>query len=243
MINPAAAQLLMASVIAGIVGISGFLMAPIIIEKTITVRIEPPHGTVVTGDTFTITVIVDASTPVNVFKGLIRFDDKKLAVKSIDYNTSIADLWAEEPWYSNGEGTINFIGGTTKTGGFTGEGSLVVITFNTKAPGEAAIHMEEMQILAHDGLGTNIPVTIPIDAVFAINAEQLQRETKLESPISGPTMMVVSALPDTDLNNDGKQTLADTSIFMADLVTQNLRSDFNEDKAINLKDLSILTQQ
>lgn len=232
----------MASVIAGILGISGFLMAPLVVEKAISVRIEPQQGTVIEGDTFTIKIVVDSNTPINVFKGLLRFDDQKLAVESIDYNTSIADLWAEEPWYSNGDGTLNFIGGTTQSGGFTGEGSLVTVTFKAKATGEASIYMEEMQILAHDGLGTNLPITVPIDAVFAISTEQLELETKLATSVPGPILTVVSAAPDTDLNDDGKQSLADTSIFMSDLVTKNPRSDFNQDGAVNLKDLSILTQ-
>jgi Cohesin domain len=242
MFNPAAAQLLMASVIAGILGVSGFLMAPLIIEKIITVSIEPEQGTVVQGEAFTIKIIIDSNTPINVYKGLLRFDDTKLEVTSISYNTSIADLWAEEPWYSNGDGTVNFIGGTTKSGGFTGVGSLVTITFTTKSTGEASIYMEDIQILAHDGLGTTIPITVPIDAVFAISAEQLEAETKLETSIKGPTVTVIPAPPDTDLNDDGKQSLADTSIFMSDLVTQNRRSDFNQDNVVNLKDLSILTQ-
>lgn len=242
MFNLPTAQLMLASIIAGILGVSGFLMTPLVFEKMIDVRIEPPQGTVITGETFTIEIVVDSTIPVNVFKGLLRFDDEKLAVRSIDYNTSIADLWAEEPWYSNGAGTVNFTGGTTKNGGFTGAGSLVTITFITKATGEASIYIEEMQILAHDGLGTSIPVTVPIDAIFAISKEQLELETRLETSVPGPTVTVVSAPPKTDLNDDGKQTLADTSIFMADLVKQNLRSDFNQDGAVNLKDLSILTR-
>jgi hypothetical protein len=242
MFNLPAAQLLIASLVAGILGVSGFLMTPLVVEKVIAVSIEPSQGTVTAGETFTIKIVVDSDTPVNVFKGLLRFDDTKLAVSSIDYNTSIADLWAEEPWYSNGAGTINFTGGTTRTGGFTGTGSLVTVTFTTIATGEAAIYMEEVQILAHDGLGTAIPITFPIDAIFAISKAQLESETRLETSVPGPTLMVVSALPDTDLNDDGRQTIADTSIFMADLIKQNLRSDFNQDGAVNLKDLSILTK-
>lgn len=242
MFNLPAAHFLMASIIAGILGVSGFLMTPLIIEKAISVRIEPEQGTVLAGETFTIKIVVDTSTPVNVFKGLLRFDDEKLEVESIDYNTSIADLWAEEPWYSNGAGTVNFTGGTTKSGGFTGTGSIVTVTFSTIATGEASIYIEEIQILAHDGLGTSVPVTVPIDAIFAISKEQLESETRLETGIPGPTLTVIPAPPQTDLNNDGKQSLADTSIFMTDLLKQNLRSDFNQDGVVNLKDLSIFTQ-
>jgi hypothetical protein len=242
MFNLPAVQVLTASLVAGIVGLSGFLMTPIIVEKMTTVSIEPQQGTAVMGETFTIEVIVDSYSPVNVFKGLLRFDSARLQVSSIDYNTSIADLWAEEPWYSNGDGTISFIGGTTKLGGFKGNGTLLTVTFITKFTGEASINIEDVYILAHDGLGTSLPVSVPIDAVFAISPEQIQSETKLSVNVPGTTVTVLSVVPDTDLNDDGRQTVTDTSIFMTDIVTQNLRSDFNQDRVVNLKDLSILTQ-
>ena len=43
-----------------------------------------------------------------------------------------------------------------------------------------------------------------------------------------------------DLNDDGAQTIADVSIFMRHLATQNFRSDFNNDGVVNLVDASIL---
>lgn len=240
MFNVPALPLLTASIIAGLIGISSFLLGPTIIGPAANVRIEPTSGLAVVGETFVIQVVVTASVPVNVFKGLLVFDTERLEVDSIDYNTSIADLWAEEPWYSNGEGTINFIGGTTKSGGFIGEGTLITITFRTKQNGEAHVAMEEMRILQHDGLGTEIGVEKPIDSIFAISTDSLKDETVFETTLNGPTVSVVNETPKTDLNGDGAQTLADTSIFMTDLVTQNNRSDFNEDGTVNLKDLSIL---
>jgi hypothetical protein len=243
MFNLPIAQVLMASIIAGILGISGFLMTPLVVEKLISVSIEPELGTVIVGEPFTIHVVVDSPTPVNVFKGLVRFDASKLEVRTIDYNTSIANLWAEEPWFSNGDGTIAFTGGTTVPGGFIGEGALLSVTFMSKEPGEASINIEDVQILAHDGLGTVVPLSVPIDAIFAISTQQLEAETRLATDVVGPIVTVVSAPPDTDLNDDGKQSLADTSIFMTDLVTQNPRSDFNQDGSVSIKDLSILTER
>jgi hypothetical protein len=58
--------------------------------------------------------------------------------------------------------------------------------------------------------------------------------------LKGPTVSVLPTVPQTDLNNDGEQTIADVSIFMTDLITQNDRSDFNQDGTVDLKDLSIL---
>lgn len=243
MFNIPAVHLLTASIIAGLIGISTFILGPAVIGPAATVRIEPQHGLTVMGDTFTVALIVEANVPVNVFKGLVTFDDEKLEVASIDYNTSIADLWAEEPWYSNGDGTLNFTGGTTRDGGFIGEGSLVTITFHTKATGDAHIALTDMRILRHDGLGSDVTVTKPLDSIFAIESETQKTETVFENSVSGPTVSVIPSVPDTDLNDDGKQTVADVSIFMADYATKNLRSDFNQDAKVDLRDLSIITQQ
>jgi hypothetical protein len=242
MFNLPAAQFLLASIIAGIIGISGYFLGTVIISAPVSVLLEPTSGTRVVGETFVTTLSVESSTPVNVFKGLLVFDPEKLTVESIDYNTSVADLWAEEPWYSNGAGTINFTGGTTARGGFIGEGTLITITFTAKNPGEAVVKLADMRVLQHDGLGTEAPLTTPIEAIFAVQTETLAKETLFNATLEGPTVTVLPEYTNRDLNRDGKQTMADVSIFMSDLLSKNLRSDLNGDGTVNLEDLSILTQ-
>lgn len=242
MFNLPTFQLVLAGIIAGIIGISGFLFGTTIISAPVSITLEPTSGTRIVGETFVTTLKIKSTTPVNVFKGLLVFDESKLTVTSIDYNTSIADLWAEEPWYSNGDGTINFTGGTTARGGFVGEGILITITFTAKNPGEAMVALEDMRVLRHDGFGTEAPLSAPIDAVFAVEEAQLEKETLFNGPLEGPKVTVIPEAPDRDLNDDGKQSMADVSIFMSDLVSKNLRSDLNGDGAVNLEDLSILTQ-
>lgn len=243
MFNIPAAHFLTAALIASIFGLSGFMLSPLVVTKNTEVRIEPKTGLVVKGEPFTVSILVNAGEPTNVFKGLLTFDPAVLSVEAITYNTSIADLWAEEPWYSNGNGTIGFIGGSTKEGGFVGEGSLLTITFTTKAVGNTAVAMKEMVILKHDGLGTEVPLFAPIDALFAVSDEVLARETILTTSVPGPQLQIVNNLPDIDLNDDGVQSMADVSIFMVDVLAKNVRSDFNADGAVDLKDLSILTKQ
>ena len=240
MLNFPLVQLLAATAIAAVIGMGGFLISSNPTSEA-DVRIEPTHGLVKIGDTFAIHVIVTARTPVNVFRGVLRFDANALEVASIDYNTSIANLWAEEPWYSNGDGTISFTGGTAQSGGFLGEGSLITITFNTKSIGETSIGIDEMRIMKYDGLGTEITVEKPIDTIFAVEENALKEQTILNTAIPGPVVTIVNKEENTDLNHDGKQTIADVSIFMTDYIKQNLRSDFNQDGKVNLKDLSILT--
>lgn len=233
-------RLLIASVVAAILGYSSISMLPAQVSPVADMRLEPLNGTTKVGETFTVNVVVSSAVPVNVFKGSIIFDSNVLYIETIDYNTSIADLWAELPWYSNGDGTMNFIGGTTKEGGFTGEGTLVSIKFRAKSIGVAHVSMNEVRILKHDGLGSDAQVKESIDAIFAVEDELLENETIVQKTAIGPTLTVLPQAPSTDLNGDGKQTILDVSIFMSDMATGNMKSDFNLDGKVNLVDLSIL---
>lgn len=99
-----------------------------------------------TDNTVTFDLVVTADTSVNAFGGTLIFDESILAVEKIDYNTSIADLGAKAPWMK-GSGTISFGGGTTKPGGFVGQGTLLTITFMARTPGKAAVSVQDIQIL------------------------------------------------------------------------------------------------
>lgn len=220
--------------------VASLFVLPIAVTHQADIRIEPSVGKVAVGDTFAVQIVVSADVPVNVFAGEIRFDPKTLQVESIDYNTSIADLWAELPWYENGEGTINFAGGTTKQGGFQSSGTLISITFRSVGTGVTALRLADGRILAHDGLGSEVAFGKPLEAVFEVEKEILERET-ISTPAPRATVIAVSAQPpSTDLNGDGKQTIADVSMFMLQMLGDDLRYDFNQDGRVNTADLSIL---
>lgn len=243
MFNIPISQLLTASLFVAVAGISSLIIAPNIMKGPADMFITPTGGTVLVGETFEIQINVRSKTPVNVFQGQLEFNSEVLSIKTIDYNTSIADLWAEEPWFSNGDGALAFIGGTTRPGGFTGEGELISIIFTAEKIGEGSISMSEARILQHNGLGTEVELNEPIDALFAVTKETITKQSVIEKSVDGPKVQIVEKFPSTDLNNDGKQTIVDISIFMADLATQNLKSDFNKDGSVNLIDLSIIINQ
>lgn len=222
--------------LTGAVGLVAAIGALLLTESTTTdMYLETDKQVELVGDQFTVDVMVMSQIPVNVFAGVIEFDPDLLQVASIDYNTSIADLWAEKPWYENGAGTINFAGGSTQSGGFRGTGNLIRITFETKREGNAKLTLHEPRILIHDGLGTDSTLPTSIDTIVSIGTPNLivQSNTKTVAPIT-----VRDAPPSTDLNGDGAQTLADVSIFMLHMSTQNLRSDFNQDGTVGIADLS-----
>lgn len=233
-------KLLIAGVILSLLGIG---LTPSPQEKSVShITFETSDTTVTLGSTFTIDMVLSSSEPINVFKGTLRFDPNILAVSSIDYNTSLADLWAEEPWYSNGNGTLGFIGGTTRPGGFVGSESILRVTFTGISSGESVLSMEEIRVLRHDGLGTDVMAGKPIDTLFTVSPDVPHTEIIAQSDKSKEKeVFVVPTKEYTDLNGDGKQTISDTSIFMIHFATQNLRSDFNADGVVDIKDMSIFT--
>lgn len=232
---------LVAGAILGLLGISLF---PGLNKSTAGITIAPSINTPVLNEIFSVDILLAADEPVNVFTGILVFDSTQILIESIEYHTSVADLWAEEPWYSNGAGTLTFTGGSTNPGGFTGTEKILTVFFKPIQTGECVLSMKNVRILKHDGLGTDAQVSIPLDTLLIVSENTSPFVTEYESTtISAPNLFIVTEEVDTDLNRDGEQTIADTSIFMTHLFTQDLRSDFNQDGTVNVQDLSILNSR
>lgn len=226
--------------VAATAGVATVLFSSLLFNHQADMRLQPNSGTLVVDETLVVQVVVEAATPVNVFKGLLTFDPARLVIERIDYNTSIADLWAERPWYSNGAGTLNFIGGTTKPGGFTGTDTLITVTFRARQPGDAKITFADVRILKHDGLGSDANVATPIDSLFTVETVTPEDMTVLNKPTTIESVVVLPEAINTDLNGDGKLSFTDQSIFMVHLASQNPRSDFNKNGSVGIDDLSIM---
>ena len=191
------------------------------------------------GETITVTLSVESNTPVNVFSGVLNFDSTKLSVSEISYNESAADLWAEKPWYENGKGTLHFIGGTTKTGGFTGSSPLITITFYLEEPGVSHLTLTDSRMLRHDGIGTDEVLGTSLDTIVSVSSAQ--EGIRLKE--TGDSTVISSVVGKSfDLSSDGKQSLADVSVLLGDLITKDKRSDLNNDGKVSLADLSILLE-
>ncbi len=235
MFNITLNRLLIASAVFSLFGLG------LISESNSNIYIKTNSDTVIISETITIDIMVKSDVPTNVFKGMLMFDPTTLSIKTIDYNTSVADLWAEEPWYNNGAGTLSFTGGTTRIGGFTGDDRLLKVTFQPLNTGKTTLAMRDIRILRHDGLGSDVAIQTPIDTIFNITPNNITPTTILQKEIGNNSIVqILAEAPNFDLNADGKKSIADTSIFMIHFATQNLRSDFNQDGIVNLKDFSIL---
>lgn len=228
-------RLLGASVVAAFIGLGSYFIH--VSNPEATISVQPTTATASVGGEIKVHVVVESSTPVNAFAGELHFDPTQLAVSRIDYNNSIADLWAEKPWYENGAGTINFAGGSTQPGGFVGSGILITVAFTTKSAGVSAVEISKAQILRHDGLGSDIPLNEPVDALFTITPDAAP---VIEITSDRTQVVVASEGVNLDLNNDGRVSLGDVSVFLQYLVTGDLRGDLNGDGRVSLTDMSIL---
>ena len=226
---------LMGSAILAVTTMVGYEILPKLSEPVAQIRLEPAIASAELDQLLEVRIIVDSSVPVNVFGGELHFNKDVLAVDGISYNTSIADLWAIRPWYSNGDGTLNFGGGTTKRGGFTGSDVLLTVTFKTIGSGVGTVSMDNIQIHLNDGLGTKAAIGEPIDALLTVAPPQ-----QTSDPHTRLLYAVSTKLPSTDLNNDGAQGIADLEYLMLNATTQNKRADLNADGHVDTKDLSIL---
>jgi hypothetical protein len=231
---------LTATAFVALVSIFGFFTLPGGQTAGADMRIEPNKKTVILDEIFEVEVVVESSTPVNVFAGELHYDPRVFAVTAIDYNISVADLWTELPWYSNGEGVLTFGGGTTQKGGFLGVDTLFKVTFQTLQEGEGIVSVHEPRILRHDGFGADAQLAEPVDAVFFVTNEQSnQANLAPKTDISG-RYVVTKTTPSTDLNRDGRQTISDVSILLLNITGDDVRYDFNLDGEVDIKDLNIL---
>ncbi len=122
-----------------------------------TLYFSPQSGSYTVGSSLVVNIYVSSSDQVmNAASGLISFPKDKLEITSISKNSSIFNLWVQEPSFSNSAGTVNFEG-IVLNPGFTGtNGKILSITFIIKAADTASITFSSGSVLANDGKGTNI---------------------------------------------------------------------------------------
>lgn len=119
-------------------------------------RLTPSTGVYQAGATFSAQVqVVTGGDPVNAAEGTLKFNSNELSVISVSRNSSIFNLWVEEPTFSNSAGTISFSGGVPS--GYSGSvGNVLTVTFRAKNAGSPRVSFTNGSVLANDGRGTNI---------------------------------------------------------------------------------------
>ncbi|MBI2049063.1 MAG: hypothetical protein HYT29_01325 [Parcubacteria group bacterium] len=149
-----------------------------------TLYFAPESGEFRTGQDFSVEFKADSEGQAfNAAQATIQFSKDTLHVKAVDYSpaSSIFNFWLENPEFSNTDGKITFIGGTTN--GVSGKSiPILKMIFTAKGAGEASLLLSDAAITASDGSGTNILETMR-PAVFKIVPETIAPRPSLPAPV------------------------------------------------------------
>lgn len=162
-----------------------------------TLSVFPSSGTHTVGDTFSITV--SASSPgqaLNAIDGILSFQTDRLEALSVFKEGSILNLWAQEPIFSNTNGTVVF-SGIVLNPGFTGfAGKVVKVNFRVKKSGNAAVVFSSGSVLANDGMGTSILTGLSSAQFTLLDGKEVKKSEPI-SPVSPPVTKSKTGVPMT----------------------------------------------
>lgn len=118
--------------------------------------LSPSSGQYKVGDTIKVRIVLSSSSQsANAVSSNLSFSKNLLTLTSVSKTDSLVSLWAQEPTYSNANGTANMEG--VILSGYSGSnGTIITLFFKAKATGSADVEFTSSSVLANDGLGTNI---------------------------------------------------------------------------------------
>ncbi len=166
-------------ILVGLVAASALLATPAFSASGGSFYLSPSTGTEFLNSKFT--VAIDLSTggqSINAGQASLTYDKSLLKVLSISKG-SVFSLWTEEPTFSAGAGTIDFGGGVPRPGYSGNGGTVCVITFQAIKLGTAAVNFTSGDLLANDGLGTNI--------LSSMGSASFNITPKVTAPTPAPT--------------------------------------------------------
>ncbi len=125
--------------------------------RAATLDFAPQAGAYAVGSQFSVDVTVSSpNQAVNAFSGTISFPKETLEVVSLGTTGSIVSLWAQEPVFSNANGTVSFEGAVLNPGYQGAGGRVVRLTLRAKSQGIATLGFSSASVLANDGRGTDV---------------------------------------------------------------------------------------
>lgn len=159
---------------------------------------SPSSGNYHEGENFTISIKVKTDVAINAIEGVFSFPTQYLQVMRLNKNSSLVNLWIQEPSFSNAGdfGNVTFEG-VILNPGFTGSsGEIIDIVFQVKNKGAAELEFLKTAILANDGLGTNVTASDGKAELILLAAETPSKE---ETTSTGATqqqpLIILKELP------------------------------------------------
>ncbi|MBI5742654.1 MAG: hypothetical protein HZA25_02355 [Candidatus Niyogibacteria bacterium] len=140
--------------------LSAFVIASFIFSASstyaATLSISPEAKSLKIGEEFNFDLNLNTEgAEVNAAQATVQFPTDLLELVGVNRSGSVFNFWVEEPVISNEDGTLKFIGGTSK---IVSGATLKVLTlqFKAKGAGKKDVAMSEAVVTAADGKGTNI---------------------------------------------------------------------------------------
>lgn len=172
---------------------------------------------VTVGENVPVHLLVTTKVPVNAVGGTVLFPHELLSIESIARSASVVDLWSEEPSFSNETGTLSLSGGVLPEHNENGlSGNVITVTFRARDAGKAVLSVKDGQLLAADGVGTNVISGSTPFTLFIRNADK----------------------PSPDVNDDGVLSVGDVnSLYLKTFRPYDARYDLNGDKKVSWADV------
>lgn len=167
-----------------------------------TLSIVPSTATYSVGQSFAVRILVSSSESINAISGRAIFPTNLFTIQSISKANSVLNFWITEPSFSRESGTVFFEG--VALSGFVGQGGTVLtVNLLAKGVGSGQTSFQSIQILANDGLGTDVtsnlnPATLTIEeassqAIVPIAPGAIEEEPEaLEEPTPTPSAPGIS---------------------------------------------------
>lgn len=156
------------------------------------ITLTPSSVTTSVGKTFTLDVLVNNNQDtINAVSASISFPADVLSVTALSKSGSFINLWAEEPSYSNSNGTVS-LEGVALNPGFSGaSGKVISITFRAKQEGNISIVAKSGSVLANDGNATNVLGNLGSAFIIITEAGEPAKPT-VATPV--PTETIIPAI-------------------------------------------------
>lgn len=159
------------------------LCASLQITYAANLTLSPTSVTTNVGKTFSIDLMVsDNIEAINAVASLISFPKDAIKVVSVSKKDSFISLWAEEPTFSNDDGTISLEGVALNPGFNKAKGKVLTISFKAVQAGNISITIKNGQVLANDGNATDVLKTTGVAFIY-INEEGAVSTPRTESVV------------------------------------------------------------
>lgn len=108
------------------------------------------------GQTIKANLLLDtAGQSINTVSLDANFNSALLSILKVSKESSALNIWVKDPALNIDNGKISLIGGVIGSG-FNGRGNLMTVEFRTKLDGQADLSLNNVQVLAADGEGTEM---------------------------------------------------------------------------------------